>query len=139
MSERWERDPDIVERTYRFGLAIIVFHTGQTFGRTYEASFEQLRQLLRAGTAVGALVEEAQGAQSRADFISKMSIAHKEARESRYWLRIVGDSGLLREPPASAPKGTLKTIPKLSELKQEATELVKVLGAIIASAKKNRQ
>lgn len=138
MSERWERDPDIVERTYRFGLAITVFHTGQTWSRTYEASFEQLRQLLRSGTAVGALIEEAQGAQSKADFISKMSIAHKEARETRFWLRLIGDSGLLREPPASAPKGVLKATPKLAELKQEATELVKILGSIVASARKNK-
>ena len=138
MSERWERDPDIVERTYRFGLAVTAFHSGQTFGRSYEASFEQLRQLLRSGTAVGALVEEAQGGQSKADFINKMSIAHKEARETRYWLRLVGDCGLLREPPANAPKGVLKDFPKLAELKQEVTELVKILGAIIASARRNK-
>lgn len=47
------------------------------------------RQLFRAGSAIGALLEEADAAQSRADFISKCSIALKEARESRYWLRVL--------------------------------------------------
>lgn len=47
------------------------------------------RQLLRAGTSIGANVEEAQAGQSRADFINKYSIALKEARESIYWLRLL--------------------------------------------------
>ncbi|MGV8150059.1 MAG: four helix bundle protein [Alkaliphilus sp.] len=53
------------------------------------------KQLLRAGTSIGANVEEAQAAQSKADFISKMSIASKEARETRYWLRLLSESGYL--------------------------------------------
>jgi len=53
------------------------------------------RQVLRAGTSIGANVQEAQAAQSRADFISKMSIASKEARETQYWLRLLGQSGYL--------------------------------------------
>ncbi|HKZ18251.1 MAG TPA: four helix bundle protein, partial [Geobacteraceae bacterium] len=46
------------------------------------------KQLLRAGTSIGANVEEALAGQSRADFLSKMCIASKEARETRYWLRL---------------------------------------------------
>jgi len=77
-------------------------------------------------------------AQAKADFISKAGITHKDARETRFWLRLIGDSGLLREPPASAPKGVLKATPKLAELKQEAAELVKILGSIVASARNNK-
>jgi len=52
-------------------------------------------QLWRSGTSIGANVEEAQAAQSRADFKSKMGIAAKEARETHYWLRLARDSGIL--------------------------------------------
>jgi four helix bundle protein len=48
-----------------------------------------VRQLIRSGTSVGANVEEAQAAQSRADFIHKIEIALKELRETRYWLRLL--------------------------------------------------
>ncbi len=53
------------------------------------------KQLLRSGTSIGANVEEAIAAQSRKDFISKMAIASKEARETRYWLRLLSKSKLV--------------------------------------------
>jgi len=53
------------------------------------------KQLLKAGTSIGANIEEALAGQSRADFLSKMSIASKEARESNYWLRLIRDSKIL--------------------------------------------
>ncbi len=56
---------------------------------------ELLLQFLRSGTSIGANIEEAEGGQSNKDFISKMSIAYKEARETNYWLRILRDSDLL--------------------------------------------
>ena len=52
------------------------------------------KQLIRSGTSIGANVEEATAAQSRKDFISKMSISSKEARETNYWLRLFRDSKL---------------------------------------------
>jgi four helix bundle protein len=55
------------------------------------------KQLLRSGTRIGANVEEAIGAQSKPDFLSKMSIAYKEARETSYWLRLLKDSGYLTQ------------------------------------------
>lgn len=53
------------------------------------------RQILRSGTSIGANVEEAIAAQSRKDFISKLSISNKEARETRYWLRLFHNSRLV--------------------------------------------
>ena len=50
------------------------------------------RQLLRSGTSIGANVEEGIGGQSRADFVSKLAIAYKEARETAYWLRLLRDT-----------------------------------------------
>ena len=51
------------------------------------------KQVLRCGTSIGANVEEAIGGQSRADFISKLGIAYKEASENSYWLRVLKDTG----------------------------------------------
>jgi four helix bundle protein len=58
------------------------------------------RQLVASGTAVGALLEEADGAQSRADFVSKCTISLKEARESHYWLRLMRATGKLADEPS---------------------------------------
>jgi four helix bundle protein len=75
---------EILERSIGYSLRIIALyrvlnrdHVGRVLGR----------QLLRAATSIGANAHEAQGGQSRPDFIAKMSIAHKEARECAYWLR----------------------------------------------------
>ena len=54
------------------------------------------KQLLRSGTSIGANVEEANAAQTKKDFITKMSIASKEARESKYWLRLLDKSELVK-------------------------------------------
>jgi four helix bundle protein len=89
----------IVSKTYQFALRIISVCRQMESAREYVLS----RQLLRSGTSIGANVEEAQAAQSRADFISKMSIAAKEARETRYWLRLLRDSDLLPSIENSTP------------------------------------
>jgi len=81
------------------------------------------RQLLRSGTSIGANVEEAQAGQSRSDFLSKYSIALKEARETYYWLRLIAGCEIL---PAI----------RLAEISQESNELVAILTAIIKSTRK---
>ena len=78
----------IKEKSYSFALQII---------RLYKSLLKQnefvlSKQLLRSGTSIGANVEEALAGQSRADFLSKMSIASKEARETHYWLRLIRDN-----------------------------------------------
>jgi len=55
--------------------------------------FELSKQLLKSGTSIGANVEEAIGAQSKKDFINKLSIAYKEARETSYWIRLLMEIG----------------------------------------------
>ena len=55
------------------------------------------KQILRAGTAIGALVSESEFAQSKADFANKLSVALKEANETRYWLRLLKDSEFIKE------------------------------------------
>ena len=84
---------DIKERTFSFALEIVRLCRSLD---SRPGSFRTLiQQLLRSGTSVGANVEEAQAGQSRADFISKYSIALKEARETLYWLRLLDASGEL--------------------------------------------
>ena len=81
----------IDERTFDFALQIIELYKFLNTKNEYILS----KQLLRSATSVGANVEEAQAAQSRKDFISKMSIASKEARESKYWIRLLDKSNYL--------------------------------------------
>lgn len=80
----------IADKTFDFALQIISFY----IQLKAEKEFVLSKQLLRAGTSVGANVEEAIAAQSKKDFINKMSIASKEARETKYWLRLLDKSEL---------------------------------------------
>ena len=107
------------EKAYAFALTIIQLYSQLQREREYVLS----KQLLRSGTSIGANVEEAIAAQSRADFLSKMSIASKEARETRYWLRLLRDSALT-------------DLDVTSQLTQ-AEELVRMLNSIVKSTKEN--
>lgn len=83
----------IKERTFNFSLEIIKLYKYLISKNEYILS----KQILRAGTSIGANVEEAQAAQSKKDFISKMSISSKEARETYYWFRLLKKSDYLNE------------------------------------------
>ncbi len=113
---------DIHDRTFAFAVAVVRFC--ETLGQRAGTRRTMAGQLLRSGTSVGANVEEAQGAQGRKDFIAKMMIALKEARETRYWLRVLRAA----EVHAMAP---------VPELIQEATELCNIIAAIVVTARKN--
>lgn len=81
----------IQNKTFEFSLSIIQLYKILLENKEYVLS----KQLLRSGTSIGANVEEATAAQSKADFVSKMSIASKEARETKYWLRLLEKSQLV--------------------------------------------
>ena len=81
----------IDERTFDFALKIVALYKSLLGTKEFVLS----KQVLRSGTSIGANVQEAQAAQSRADFISKMAIASKEARETDYWLRLLDASGYM--------------------------------------------
>ncbi len=83
-------------------------------------------QLLRAGTSVGANYEEAQGAESRSDFVHKLQISLKELRESNFWLRLLAKAETL--PPA-----------KLSDLIEESNQLRAILSKAVATAKERQR
>ena len=116
-----DRSPtDIQQRTFEFAKRVVKLV--DKLPRTLAAT-EIGRQMLRSGTSVGANVQEADAAESRSDFIHKLSIALKEARETRYWLALVDSTILSNNPEVQA-------------LIQESTELTKILFTIIANARK---
>lgn len=105
----------ILEKSYAFALQIMNLAKALRKLR----KFDLASQLWRAGTSIGANVEEAQAAQSRADFRSKMAIAAKEARETRYWLRLTRDGGILT-PEQIAPQ-----IDEIESIQRILTSIVK--------------
>ncbi|MBR6065996.1 MAG: four helix bundle protein [Paludibacteraceae bacterium] len=78
----------IVEKTFAFAVRIIKLYKYLTT-RDTNKEFIISKQLLRSGTSIGANTEEAVGGASTADFVNKLSIAYKEARETKYWLRLL--------------------------------------------------
>ena len=85
------------------------------------------KQLLRSGTSIGANVNEAQAGQSKNDFVSKMSIASKEARESKYWVDLLIKTGYL----SSSDK-------HVHTLVNEIDEIVRLLTSIVKSSQENK-
>jgi len=76
----------IQQKSYSFALRIIKLYSYLTENKK---EYVLSKQILRSGTSIGANVEEALGAQSKSDFIAKLSIAYKEARETSYWIRLL--------------------------------------------------
>ena len=86
-----KQDNLILDKTFDFAVETIQLYKIHISNNEYVIS----KQFLRSGTAIGALVEEAQGAHSKKDFIAKMEIAYKEARETRYWFKLSEKSKLI--------------------------------------------
>lgn len=113
----------ITERSFNFAVRIVKLckHLEQLGFVSQILS----KQLLRSGTSIGANVEEAQAGQSKADFIAKMSIARKEARETHYWLRLLKKTEIISEC-------------MLSKIIKEADEIVRILTAIVKTSQTNK-
>jgi four helix bundle protein len=111
---------DIRDRTFRLAcdLARLAFRLTSPPGVRRLAD-----QLLRAGTSIGANLEEAKAASSRKDFVHCVQVALKEAREAKYWLRVCAE---LRLAPPDL----------LSQLTNEADQVARILGAIVVNTKR---
>lgn len=109
----------IQEKGYAFAIRMVKLYRHLAESKK---EFVLSKQILRSGTAIGANIEEAIGGQSRADFLSKISIAYKEARETRYWLRLLKDTGCL-------------TSGEFESLFADADELGRILSKIITTTK----
>ncbi|EKF9486456.1 four helix bundle protein [Vibrio cholerae] len=121
-SQFTKRNP-IAEKSFNFALRIVKMSKYlQAEKREYVLS----KQILRSGTAIGALVREAEHAQSKADFINKMSIALKEANETDYWIELLFQSGEITQD-------------SYQSIKPDIQELLKLLVSIVKTSKENTQ
>ncbi len=96
MMDKIKKD-SVRDKSYAFALRMIKMYQHLTKDKQ---EFILSKQVLRSGTSIGANIEEASGAQSNKDFLAKMTIAYKEARETHYWLRLLHDSGYFTENAA---------------------------------------
>ena len=108
-----------MDKSYDFALRVIKLYK---FLVSEKKEFVLSKQLLRSGTAVGALIKEAEHAQSKADFLNKMNISLKEANESEYWLELLRDSEYISEAESNS-------------MIADCSELVKLLASIVKSTK----
>lgn len=117
-----ELKPNII-RDKSFVFALKIIHLSMTLKK--ENNFEIASQVLRSGTSIGANVEEAQAAQSKRDFVSKIAISSKEARETKYWLRLIKESKISNN--------------NIDELINECEDLVNILTRIVKTSTGNIQ
>lgn len=111
---------EIGERAFAFAVRIVKLC--QVLAEKPGVSRTLANQLLRSGTSIGANLAESKGGQSRADFLSKVSIALKEAREAHYWLRLLIATDMISNS-------------QLAPLLDEANQLVAILTTIVKNTK----
>ena len=100
----------LVEKSYAFAVRVVKMSTYLT---KEKREFVLSKQLLRSGTAIGALISEAQYAQSKADFINKLQIALKEANESKYWIRLLHDTDYITSQMAQSVIADVEALIKM--------------------------
>jgi len=109
------------EKSYAFSIRIVKC---SEYLQQEKKEFILSKQVLRSGTAIGALIAEGKYAQSKSDFINKLSIALKEANETKYWLRLLKDCSYLQEKLATS-------------LLDDIENLIRMLASSIKTAKEN--
>ena len=111
----------ILDKTYNFAVKIVKL---SQYLINEKKEYVLSKQILRSGTSIGANTEEAIGGFSKKDFIFKLNIAYKEARETKYWLRILKDTGYIDSEEFNS---------QFNELE----EILKILYSIIKKSKEN--
>lgn len=111
----------VAEKSYSFAIRVVKMYV---FLSKEKQEFVLSKQLLRSGTAVGALIKEAEHAQSKADFLNKMNIALKEANECEYWLMLLKDTNYINEK-------------EFNSICNDCKEIIRLLIAIVKSTKSN--
>ncbi|MDN5350852.1 MAG: hypothetical protein PWQ54_2248 [Bacteroidales bacterium] len=112
-----EQRNEIVEISFEFAIKIIEFSELLEQNKKFVIA----RQILKSGTSIGANIRESQSAESKADFIHKLKIAHKEAEETQYWLLLCEKAPTYPSPP--------------EQMKAALLSLQKLLSKIISSSK----
>ncbi len=111
----------IAEKSFRFAVRIVKL--GQ-FLTNEKKEFILSRQIIKSGTSIGANIEEADGGQSKADFIAKCQISYKEAKETKYWIRLLEETGYIN-PPLS------------NSLLNDCQEIIRIIQSILKTTKEN--
>lgn len=114
------KDNVIKDKSFAFALRIVKLYQ---FLTEQKREYVLSKQLLRSGTAIGALVREAEQAESNADFIHKLAVAQKETNETDYWIELLYQSSFIDEKPYLSMSSDIK-------------ELSKILSSIIITSKK---
>jgi four helix bundle protein len=114
----------IIKKSYDFALMIIELYK---FLCNEKKEYVLSKQLLRSGTSIGANIQEAQAGISKNDFIAKMSIAAKEALETRYWINLLIDSNYIS-----------KDKKKTQKILNEIESIIKILTKIVKSSQKDK-
>ncbi len=113
----------VKDKSYSFALRIIKL---SRFLNVEKKEYVLSKQILKCGTSIGANVEEAIGGQTLKDFRSKMMIAYREARETKYWLNLLKDSDILDDNLAES-------------LISDCEDIVRITGKIVSSTKQRMQ
>nr|WP_320117759.1 four helix bundle protein [uncultured Marinifilum sp.] len=111
----------VQDKSYQFSIRIINLYK---FLRKDKNEYVLSKQILRCGTSIGANIEEAIGGFSKKDFIAKMQISYKEARETHYWLRLLNDTEFIDDN-------------MFQSLIQDCEEVLKLLSKILETSKNN--
>ena len=114
-----KKDNVVQTKSYAFAVRIVKLYKHLSENKK---EYTLSKQLLRSGTSIGANIEEAIGGQSKKDFFAKLTISYKEARESKYWIRLLRDTDYLPNDEAE-------------NLLQDIEELLKIIGSIQKSIK----
>ena len=109
----------ILDKSFKFGLRVLKLYIHL---KKKKVDVGLCSQILDSGTSIGANVEEAVGGSSRKDFINKLQIAYKEARETRYWLRLLREGEMLEKKLADS-------------FLKDCNEIIAILTAILNSSK----
>ncbi len=112
----------VQEKSFSFAVRVVILYK---YLITERKEYVLSKQLLRSGAAVGALIRDAEQAESKADFIHKLAISLKEASESDYWLDLLYETGYLESKACDS-------------IKMDNIELLKLLTSIIKTAKANK-
>ncbi|MDD2399789.1 MAG: four helix bundle protein [Sulfurovum sp.] len=113
-------DP-LSQKSFSFGLRIIKLYL---YLKTEHKEFVLSKQILRSGTSIRAMIQESHFAQSKADFINKLSVALKEANETRYWLYLLAESNFIQPH-------------MLKSILPDIEDLIKMLVSSTKTAKQN--
>lgn len=109
----------LLEKSFSFAVSVVNAHKNII---AEKRDFEVARQFVRSGTAIGAMIREAQNAESRADFIHKLGIAQKECDETCYWLELMKETEIV-------------TAEQFNELHPKSLELLRILRSSIITSK----